>query len=108
MYSSKPGFFGLGPYGAFPNRFYLKFCFQFKIEQAGLISGSVATGSWAQGQLIANGNSWTTTIPASLAPGEYFLRHEVAPVPFLRLWSYLTSGKLLSLHTPNQPQFYPQ
>ncbi|KAK7692771.1 hypothetical protein QCA50_004404 [Cerrena zonata] len=62
----------------------------FKIEEAGLISGTVDKGTWAQGQLITNNNSWTTTIPASLAPGEYMLRHE-----------------LLSIHTPNQPQFYP-
>ncbi|KAI0633594.1 glycoside hydrolase family 61 protein [Trametes polyzona] len=63
----------------------------FKIEESGLLSGSVANGQWAQGQLIANNNSWTTTIPASLKPGEYFLRHE-----------------LLSIHTSNQPQFYPE
>ncbi|KAI0074171.1 glycoside hydrolase [Panus rudis PR-1116 ss-1] len=63
----------------------------FKIDQAGLISGTVTDGTWAQGQLIANNNSWTSTIPASLAPGEYMIRHE-----------------LLSIHTSNQPQFYPE
>ena len=63
---------------------------QFKIDQAGLISGTVYSGTWASGQMIANNNSWTTTIPASLTPGEYMLRHE-----------------LLSIHTPDQPQFYP-
>ena len=66
-------------------------CEQFKIDQAGLLSGSVADGQWAQGELIANNNTWTTTIPASLKPGNYFLRHE-----------------LLAIHTPNQPQFYPE
>ncbi|KAI0358668.1 glycoside hydrolase family 61 protein [Trametes cingulata] len=63
----------------------------FKIDQAGLISGSLANGQWAQGELIANNNSWTTTIPSSLKPGEYFIRHE-----------------LLAIHTSNQPQFYPE
>lgn len=43
------------------------------------------------GELVANNNSWTSTIPASLAPGEYFIRHE-----------------LLAIHTPDQPQFYPE
>lgn len=64
---------------------------QFKIEHSGLLSGNLPNGQWAQGQLIANNNSWTTTIPASLKAGEYFLRHE-----------------LLAIHTSNQPQFYPE
>ncbi|KAJ8521969.1 hypothetical protein ONZ45_g1338 [Pleurotus djamor] len=63
----------------------------FKIDQVGLISGTLATGSWGQGQLVNNGNTWTTSIPASLAPGEYMIRHE-----------------LLAIHTSNQPQFYPE
>jgi len=63
----------------------------FKIDQAGLISGTLTTGTWAQGQLVANNNSWTSTIPATLAPGEYIIRHE-----------------LLAIHTSNQPQFYPE
>ncbi|EGN99889.1 glycoside hydrolase family 61 protein [Serpula lacrymans var. lacrymans S7.3] len=63
----------------------------FKIEQAGLISGALPTGTWAMGELVANNNSWTTNIPSSLAPGEYFIRHE-----------------LLAIHTANQPQFYPE
>ncbi|EIW62723.1 glycoside hydrolase family 61 protein [Trametes versicolor FP-101664 SS1] len=63
----------------------------FKIEESGLLSGSLANGQWAQGQLIADNSSWTTTIPASLKAGEYLLRHE-----------------LLAIHTSNQPQFYPE
>ncbi|KAI0743933.1 glycoside hydrolase [Daedaleopsis nitida] len=63
----------------------------FKIDQAGLISGTLPNGTWGQGELVANNNSWTSTIPASLAPGEYFIRHE-----------------LLAIHTSNQPQFYPE
>ncbi|KAG7446642.1 glycoside hydrolase [Guyanagaster necrorhizus] len=63
----------------------------FKIDEAGLISGNLTTGLWGMGELIANNNSWTSTIPESLAPGEYFVRHE-----------------LLAIHTPDQPQFYPE
>jgi len=63
----------------------------FKIDEAGLISGDYDTGTWGQGKLIADGSTWTSTIPASLAPGEYMLRHE-----------------LLAIHTANQPQFYPE
>lgn len=32
--------------------------FQFKIDQVGLISGNLLTGSWAQGKLVANNNTW--------------------------------------------------
>ncbi|KAL5342373.1 hypothetical protein BJX70DRAFT_386180 [Aspergillus crustosus] len=49
----------------------------FKISESGLIDGSVAPGSWASDELIANNNSWTTTIPSSLAAGNYVLRHEI-------------------------------
>ncbi|KAF9465058.1 glycoside hydrolase family 61 protein [Collybia nuda] len=63
----------------------------FKIDQAGLISGTLTSGTWAMGQLVSNNNSWTSTIPASLPAGEYMIRHE-----------------LLALHTSNQPQFYPE
>ncbi|EIW81877.1 glycoside hydrolase family 61 protein [Coniophora puteana RWD-64-598 SS2] len=61
----------------------------FKIEQAGLISGDQPTGLWAMGELVNDNSSWTTNIPSSLAPGEYFIRHE-----------------LLAIHTANTPQFY--
>jgi cellulase len=35
------------------------------------------TQVWASQKLIDNGNSWTTTIPKSLAPGNYVVRHEI-------------------------------
>ena len=50
---------------------------QFKIDESGLISGDLPTGTWGMGELVADNSSWTMNIPASLAPGEYFLRHEV-------------------------------
>nr|AFO72233.1 glycoside hydrolase family 61 protein B [Heterobasidion parviporum] len=63
----------------------------FKINQVGLVSGTLTSGTWGMGQLVANNNSWTTSIPSSLAAGNYILRHE-----------------LLAIHTSNQPQFYPE
>ena len=48
----------------------------FKIDQAGLINGSVYGGTWAAGEMIAQNSSWTTTIPASVPSGFYLLRFE--------------------------------
>lgn len=48
----------------------------FKIAESGLISGS-NTGTWATDNLIANGLKWSVTIPSSIAPGNYVLRHEI-------------------------------
>jgi hypothetical protein len=64
-----------------------------KIDQVGLHNGP-APGNWAVNDLVANNNSWTVTIPASLKAGAYVLRHEI-----------------ISLHaarTDNQAQNYPQ
>lgn len=47
-----------------------------KIAERGLVSGS-NPGVWGSDELIAAGNSWEVTIPASLAPGGYVLRHEI-------------------------------
>ncbi|KFA65054.1 hypothetical protein S40285_08330 [Stachybotrys chlorohalonatus IBT 40285] len=49
----------------------------FKINEGGLIDGSSAPGVWVTDELIDEGLTWTTTIPASLAPGSYVLRHEI-------------------------------
>ncbi|KAL0577320.1 hypothetical protein V5O48_004676 [Marasmius crinis-equi] len=62
----------------------------FKIDEAGLISGDIRSGDWAMADLVANNNTWTSTIPASLKSGEYMIRHE-----------------LIAIHIPNIPQFYP-
>jgi cellulase len=64
-----------------------------KIAQQGLISGS-NPGRWAADNLITNGNSWTVTIPSSVAPGQYVLRHEIIA--------------LHSANNANGAQFYPQ
>jgi hypothetical protein len=63
----------------------------FKIDQAGLISGTIPDGVWGQAQMINSNNSWTSTIPSALAPGNYLIRHE-----------------LIAIHSSNQPQFYPE
>jgi len=48
-----------------------------KIDELGLINPTGATdGYWASDVMIANNNSWTTIIPATLAQGNYVIRHE--------------------------------
>ncbi|KAL1584750.1 hypothetical protein WHR41_06945 [Cladosporium halotolerans] len=47
----------------------------FKIDQEGL--NDAASNNWASDKLIADGNAWTVTVPESLAPGQYVLRHEI-------------------------------
>jgi len=49
----------------------------FKIDEAGLVDGSSAPGKWASDELIAADGKWSVTIPESLAPGQYVLRHEI-------------------------------
>jgi hypothetical protein len=44
----------------------------FKIDAAGF-----SDGKWASDKLIANNNTWSVTIPDSIAPGDYVLRHEI-------------------------------
>jgi cellulase len=44
----------------------------FKIDQAGF-----EDGKWAATKLIANNNTWTVTVPESIASGQYVLRHEI-------------------------------
>ncbi|OKL64371.1 Endoglucanase-4 [Talaromyces atroroseus] len=48
-----------------------------KIDQAGLINDTQVPGTWAANELIAANNSWTVTIPSSIEPGNYVLRHEI-------------------------------
>lgn len=47
-----------------------------KIDEAGLVSGS-NPGVWATDDLISDNITWVSTIPESLAPGNYVLRHEI-------------------------------
>ncbi|KAI0341425.1 hypothetical protein BDW22DRAFT_1408071 [Trametopsis cervina] len=48
----------------------------FKIDEAGLLSGTVGSGSWADGKMIADNSSWTTTIPKTVPSGNYLIRFE--------------------------------
>ncbi|EEY22963.1 endoglucanase-4 [Verticillium alfalfae VaMs.102] len=45
-----------------------------KIDEAGY---NAETKTWAATDLIANNNTWTTTVPATLAAGNYVFRHEI-------------------------------
>ncbi|KIW39416.1 uncharacterized protein PV06_09187 [Exophiala oligosperma] len=47
-----------------------------KIDEAGLVDGSNPPGTWASDDMIANNNSWVVTVPSTIAPGKYVLRHE--------------------------------
>jgi lytic cellulose monooxygenase (C1-hydroxylating) len=48
-----------------------------KIDEVGLVDDSSEPGTWGSDQLIANNNSWVVTIPKTVAPGNYVLRHEI-------------------------------
>ncbi|THH32771.1 hypothetical protein EUX98_g1376 [Antrodiella citrinella] len=48
----------------------------FKIDESGLISGTIYDGYWGDGQMIAQNSSWTTTIPATVPSGSYLIRFE--------------------------------
>ncbi|TFK71510.1 cellulose-growth-specific protein [Pluteus cervinus] len=62
----------------------------FKIYEHGLLSGNLPNGAWGTGEVLKT-LTVTSTIPASLAAGEYLIRHE-----------------LLAVHQANTPQFYPE
>jgi hypothetical protein len=60
----------------------------FKIDQEGMTAPPLSGNSWGTAKVYKN-LFWESTIPASLAPGNYLIRHE-----------------LLALHQANSPQFY--
>lgn len=68
----------------------------FKISGVGLLddTNTKPPGYWASDQLISNNNSWSVTIPPSIAPGNYVLRHEIIA--------------LHASHEVNGAQNYPQ
>ncbi|KAL2157082.1 hypothetical protein VTH06DRAFT_7038 [Thermothelomyces fergusii] len=63
----------------------------FKIAEAGLLSGTMREGVWAQKEMISNNYTWTVTIPEQLRSGAYLIRHE-----------------LIALHVPFTPESYPE
>ncbi|KAJ6621516.1 glycosyl hydrolase family 61-domain-containing protein [Mycena sp. CBHHK59/15] len=48
----------------------------FKIDESGLINGTVFNGYWGSGKMIDQNSSWTTTIPTTVPSGNYMLRFE--------------------------------
>jgi hypothetical protein len=64
----------------------------FKIDQKGLLDGTIEQCTWFQ-KVFSNWDSspslWSETIPKALRPGRYLDRHEI-----------------ISLHSANKPQFY--
>jgi len=63
----------------------------FKVDEMGYNSTSK---QWATYYLFKNGNTWSTIIPACLAPGEYLVRSEIIA--------------LSECKTVGQCQFYPE
>lgn len=62
----------------------------FKIDQMGMTAPPLTGTSWGTAVVEAT-LKWTSTIPATLAPGNYLVRHE-----------------LLALHQADTPQWYPE
>lgn len=66
----------------------------FKIWEAGILEGTLVEGMWYQKQFQrwdGGPGLWPVTIPESIKPGNYIIRHEI-----------------LSIHVGKKPQFYPQ
>jgi hypothetical protein len=61
----------------------------FKIDEQGLLSGTVGKGNWGSGSMIAKNLTWPIRIPKSLKAGNYLLRTET-----------------VAMHS-TVPQFYP-
>lgn len=52
----------------------------FKVAEKGQVElgpGGGTTGKWAEDLILENNLTWTVTIPSSLKPGNYVLRHEI-------------------------------
>lgn len=85
---------------------------QFKIDEAGLLSGTIYAGSWGAGKMIAQNNSWTTTIPSTVPSGNYLIRFETIALHSLPAVSLLVTPVNLLLQfdlfyskcTPNVPR----
>ncbi|PPQ78275.1 hypothetical protein CVT25_011734 [Psilocybe cyanescens] len=60
----------------------------FKIDQAGLLSGTVYAGTWGSGQMINQNSSWTTTIPSTVPSGSYMIRFETIAIHSLPAQMY--------------------
>lgn len=66
----------------------------FKIGQKGLLEGTIEEGTWFQKSFSnwdGSPSLWSEKLPSTLRPGRYLIRHEI-----------------ISLHSANKPQFYPE
>jgi cellulase len=61
----------------------------FKIDESGLLSGTVSKGQWGVGRMISQNHTWTVQVPSKLKAGSYLLRTET-----------------IAMHAAN-PQWYP-
>lgn len=62
----------------------------FKIDQMGMTAAPLSGTAWGTNEVYRK-LAYTSTIPKTLVPGNYLIRHE-----------------LLALHQANAPQFYPE
>ncbi len=83
---------------------------QFKIDEAGLLSGTVYHGSWGDGQMIAQNSSWTTTIPSTVPSGNYLIRFETIALHSMPAVSTLLFARteIHRAHDSTIQQFYPE
>lgn len=68
---------------------------QFKIDESGLINGTIGDGYWGDGKMIAQNSSWTTTIPKTVPSGNYLIRFETIALhslPAVRETLFIYSG----------------
>lgn len=83
----------------------------FKIDEAGLLSGTVYDGQWAAGQMIAQNSSWTTTIPSTVPSGNYLIRFETIALhsmPAVRVASFSAQDIRLRLACSNSTLSVPR
>ena len=45
-------------------------------DEAGLLNGTIGSGTWGSGVMIDNNSTWTTTIPKVVPSGNYLIRFE--------------------------------
>ena len=66
----------------------------FKIDEAGLLSGTIGNGYWGSGKMIDQNSTWTTTIPASVPSGNYLIRFETIALHSLPAQMYPECAQL--------------
>ncbi|OBZ77857.1 Cellulose-growth-specific protein [Grifola frondosa] len=67
----------------------------FKIDEAGLLSGTIGDGYWGDGEMIAQNSSWTTTIPSTVPSGNYLIRFETIALHSLPAQFYPECAQIL-------------